>query len=88
MGLADLSVPVQSLMFMRDFEPYITILEYIALLFAVRMLSACVLGLICLLISRFCSDTAVSAGVCGAFAAVSSLLPGITGGGEFFSILN
>ena len=88
MGLADLSVPVQSLMFMRDFEPYITILEYIALLFAVRMISACVLGLICLLISRFCSDTAVSAGVCGAFAAVSSLLPGITGGGEFFSILN
>ena len=74
LGYNNLDVPVQSLMFMRDFKPYISISEYLILLFAVRVSAACLIGIICTLISRFSSDTTTAMGISLFILAVPSVL--------------
>ncbi len=73
MGLNDPDAPLQSLEFMRDEPAYMTIMQYIILIFAVRAVAACLVGLICTLISRLSSDNAMSMGIC-AFAAAAFFL--------------
>lgn len=79
MGLNNIDVPIQSLMFMRGFKPYISIRQYIILLFAVRMIVSCIVGLICSAISRLCGDTAASLGISAFTAAIFALAPEIIG---------
>ena len=70
LGLNDLDSPIQSLDFMRDYPTYMTISRYIIGKFAARASAACVVGLVCALISRLCSDTSSSMGIC-VFAAAA-----------------
>ena len=63
MGYNDISVPVQSLPFMRDFGPYISIAQYFVLMFAVRALFTCVTGILCAIVSRLCPDTSSAMGI-------------------------
>lgn len=87
LGLNDLSAPIQSLDFMRDYPTYMTIRQYIIIIFAVRAFAACVIGLICALISRLCSDTASSMGICVFMAAASCFIPRIFSDAEWISAL-
>lgn len=79
MGLNDLDAPVQSLMFMRDFGPYISIKQYLILLFALRMSVACAVGLVCAAISRMSNDTSSSLGISAFTAALFCLAPAMIG---------
>lgn len=78
-------VPVQSLMFMRDFELYISIREFLILLFGVRAVFACVIGCACALISRFSTDTATATVVSLFIFAVPSVFSEIIPGEYFVS---
>ncbi len=82
MGYNDMGVPVQSLMFMRDFAPRVSIGGYIALLFAVRAGAACIVGLICAVISRVCRDSTVAMGVCALVFAVPTFVSEILMNGK------
>lgn len=73
LGYNDLDAPVQSLMFMRDFKPYISIMNYLILLLAVRAAAAFFIGLICMAVSRFCADTMSAMGVSIFMLAVPSV---------------
>ncbi len=87
LGYNDLDVPIQSLMFMRDFEPYISISEYLILLFAVRTTAACLIGLICTTISRFSSDTTTAMGISLFTLAVPSVFADIIPSESIFSCI-
>ncbi len=79
-GYENLSAPVQSLRFMREFVPYVSIAQYIILLLLVRGIMACGIGMLCTLVSRFCSDTITAVGMSAFLLAVpvllAQLLPG------------
>ncbi len=85
LGYNDISVPVQSLMFMRDFKPYISISEYLFLLFAVRAAAACLVGLVCTSVSRLCTDTMSAMGISIFTLAIPSVFAEIIPNGEFVS---
>lgn len=87
LGYNDLSVPVQSLMFMRDFDLYISIFEYLILLFAVRIVAACLTGFVCMAISRFSSDTTTAMGISLFTLAVPSVFAGIIPSESIFSCI-
>lgn len=86
-GYNDLDVPIQSLMFMRDFNPYISISEYLVLLFAVRVTAACLIGLICAAISRFSPDTTTSMGISLFALAVPSVFANIIPSASIFNCI-
>ncbi|MGN0553387.1 MAG: hypothetical protein ACI4I1_08385, partial [Oscillospiraceae bacterium] len=86
-GLNDLDSPIQSLDFMRDYPTYMTIRRYIICKFAARAAAACVVGLVCALIGRLCSDTSSSMGICVFAAAASCFIPQIVYGAEWISAL-
>lgn len=85
LGYNDIEAPVQSLMFMRAFTPYISIRNYIILLFAVRALAACAVGLVCAAVSRLCYDTMSAMGVSIFALAVPSIFAEIIPDAEFIS---
>lgn len=85
MGYNDISSPVQSLPFMRDFGLYTSIRNYFILLFAVRSAFSCLIGLVCAFISRFSPDTSTSLGMCIFVLAVPSLLAQIVPGAGFIN---
>ena len=85
LGYNDISVPVQSLMFMRDFKLYISISEYLFLLFAVRAAGACLVGFVCAAVSRLCTDTMSAMGVSIFALAIPSVFAEIIPNGEFAS---
>ncbi|MBR4096898.1 MAG: hypothetical protein IKK42_06315, partial [Oscillospiraceae bacterium] len=85
LGYNDTSVPVQSLMFMRDFKPYISISEYLFLLFAVRAAAACLVGFVCAAVSRLCTDTMSAMGVSIFALAIPSVFAEIIPNGVFAS---
>ena len=87
MGLNDLDAPVQSLDFMRDYPEYMTIMQYIAVKYASRASAACIIGLVCAFISRLCSDTSSSMGVCAFAAAFSCFIPAVFPQAEGLSAL-
>lgn len=87
LGYNNLDVPVQSLMFMRDFKPYISISEYFILLFAVRVSAACLIGIICTLISRFSTDTTTAMGISLFILAVPSVFADVIPGESIFSCI-
>lgn len=87
LGLNDLDSPIQSLDFMRDYPTYMTITQYIIGKFAARAAAACVVGLICVLISRLCSDTSSSMGICAFAAAASCFIPQIVSETDWVSAL-
>lgn len=90
----DLAAPIQSLEFMRDFPVYMTVSEYLLLLFAVRGAAGCIAGLICAAVSRVSLDTGTAMGISAFLLAVPSLISQVMGsgfpdmvslmGGEFF----
>ena len=82
MGLNDLDAPVQSLFFMRGFEPYISIRQYLFILFGVRTAVSCAVGLACAGISRMSSDTSSALGISAFAAAVLSIAPALIGMAE------
>ena len=81
----DMGSPVQSLPFMRDFGMYISIRYYFVLMFAVRAVFSCVVGLICCVISRFCQDTSTALGISIFVLAVPSILAQIIPGADFIN---
>lgn len=87
LGLSGLDAPVQSLDFMRNYSAYMTIKQYIIIKFAARASAACVVGLVCVLISRLCSDTSSSMGICGFVTAASCFIPQAVSGAEWVSAL-
>lgn len=87
LGYNNLDVPIQSLMFMRDFEPYISISGYLILLFALRAAAACLIGFICTVISRFSSDTTTAMGISLFILAVPSVFAGIIPDDSVFSCI-
>ncbi len=87
LGYNNLNVPIQSLMFMRDFKPYISISEYIILLFAVRAAAACLIGLVCTVISRLSADTTTAMGISLFTLAVPSVFAGIISSESIFSCI-
>lgn len=62
-GLPDLKEPVQGIQFMRGFAFYVPIWGYLVMLFAVRMLMACLLGLVVAMISKRSGDVITAMGV-------------------------
>lgn len=87
LGYNDLEVPVQSLVFMRNFAPRVSISGYIALLFAVRIVAACLVGIICALISRRCPDRTIAMGICVMVFAVPTVVSEILMNGEALSAI-
>lgn len=85
LGYNDSGVPVQSLMFMRDFAPGVSISGYIALLFAVRAACACLVGIICAIISRLSRDRTIAMGICALAFAVPSVMSELLMNGEVLS---
>ena len=85
MGYNDISSPVQSLPFMREFGIYISISQYFVLMFAVRAAFTCAVGLICCLISRYCPDTSAAMGISIFVLAVPSLLSQIIPDADFIN---
>lgn len=81
----NMDVPVQSLMFMRDFEIYMSIGEFLILLFVVRAVFACIIGGICTLISRVSADTMTATVVSLFILAVPSVFSEIMPGDNFVS---
>lgn len=81
----NMDVPVQSLMFMRDFEIYMSIGEFLILLFVVRAVFACIIGGICALISRVSADTMTATVVSLFILAVPSVFSEIMPGDNFVS---
>lgn len=81
MGFHNLSQPIQSLTFMRDFPLYLSIGGYLLVLFLLRILWATVLGAIIMSLSRFCHDTFTALGLgtflCMLLFSLSGLLPGL-----------
>lgn len=69
LGFPDLTAPVQSIQFMRDFPIYISIWGFFVLLFAVRGLMAVLCGSIVAGISKVCSNYITALGI-AFFAAV------------------
>lgn len=84
----NLSAPIQSLPFMREFGPYITITQYLILLFAVRAAIACAVGLICLLISRLCTDTVTALGFAAFLFLVPTIFAEMFPSGKAFSVIH
>ena len=87
LGYNNTDVPIQSLMFMRDFKPYISITAYFVLLFAVRAVASCLIGIICTVISRLSSDTTTAMGVSLFTLAVPSVFTDIIPGESIFSCI-
>lgn len=87
LGLNDLNAPIQSLDFMRDYPTYMTIRQYIIGKFATRAFAACVVGLVCTSISKLCSDTSSSMGICAFAAAASCFIPQIVSETDWVSAL-
>lgn len=87
LGLNGIDSPIQSLDFMRDYPTYMTIRQYIIGRFAARAFAACVVGLICALISRLCSDASSSMVICVFAAVASCFIPQIVSGVEWISAL-
>lgn len=87
LGLNDLDSPIQSLDFMRNYPTYMTIRQYIIGKFAARAAAACVVGLVCTSISKLCSDTSSSMGICVFAAAASCFIPQIVSGAEWVNAL-
>ena len=85
MGYNDILSPVQSLPFMRDFGIYMSISGYFILMFAVRAVFSCAVGLVCCLISRICPDTASAMGISIFVLAVPSLVSQIIPGADFIN---
>lgn len=87
LGLNDLDSPIQSLDFMRNYPTYMTIRQYIIGKFTARATAACIIGLVCALISRLCSDTSSSMGICAFAAAASCFIPQIVSETDWVSAL-
>ena len=85
MGYNDITSPVQSLPFMRDFGIYMSISGYFTFMFAVRAFFSCVVGLVCCLISRVCPDTSSAMGISIFVLAVPSLLSQIIPEADFIN---
>lgn len=83
MGYNDITSPVQSLPFMRDFSLYISISQYFVLMFAVRVVFTCLTGFICAAVSRICPDTSSSMGMSVFILAVPYFLSQMIPGAEF-----
>ncbi|MGN0691703.1 MAG: hypothetical protein ACI4K7_05090 [Oscillospiraceae bacterium] len=87
LGLNDLDSSIQSLDYMRDYPTYMTIRQYIIGKFAARAAAACVVGSVCALIGRLCSDTSSSIGICAFAAAASCFISQMISGAEWVSAL-
>ncbi|MGN0552949.1 MAG: hypothetical protein ACI4I1_06170 [Oscillospiraceae bacterium] len=87
LGLNDLNAPIQSLDFMRDYPTYMTIRQYIIGKFTARATAACIIGLVCSLISRMCSDMSSSMGICAFATAASCFIPQIVSETDWVSAL-
>lgn len=74
LGYNNLSVPVQSLLFLRDFELNISIRGYLIIFYCVNVLITFVISLVCALVSRLSKDTLTSAGICALFIGIITLL--------------
>lgn len=57
LGLNDLSVPVQSIISMRDFPFSISIQSFLILLFLLRVLATFLIGIVVMVISHFCQNS-------------------------------
>ncbi len=79
MGFNDLSAPIQSLAFMREFPLYISILWYLVLLFGLRVLVAICFGLMVAGISKYSADKFTAMGLsvffCMVLFSLSALIP-------------
>ena len=62
LGYNDLSAPVQSLEFMRDFGLYVPIYGYFIIIFSARAAISCAAGLVCSAVSRLCPDNCSAMG--------------------------
>ncbi|MCQ2417001.1 MAG: hypothetical protein MJ071_04210 [Oscillospiraceae bacterium] len=87
-GYNNITSPLQSLMFMRDWKLQISIREYLILLFAARSLSAFLIGIICMGISRICTDTVSAMGVSAFLLAVPAIFTEFISESVFFNPLN
>lgn len=67
LGYNDLTAPVQSLEFMRDFGLYVPIYGYFVIVFLARAAIACAAGFVCSAVSGFCPDNCSAMGA-SAFA--------------------
>lgn len=63
LGYNDINAPVQSLMFMRGFTPYVKIYQYIIILFLLRAAASFTIGIICMAVSRLSADTTTAMGI-------------------------
>ncbi len=88
LGFHNLTAPVQSLPFMRGFGPYISILEYLTVLFVLRAFVAYGIGLICAGVSRMCADTATAVGICAFLFVVPAVLGEVIPGAEACSAIH
>ncbi len=86
-GYNDISMQVQSLSFMHDFGLDISIRNYFVVMFAVRALFAFIIGLVCCIISRLCSDTFVAMGMSVFILVVPSLISQIIPGTDFVNAI-
>ncbi len=59
MGLSDLTAPVQSFVALGKFPLKISLIQYILLMYIVRLISAYIVGIIVLEISEMCSNTRI-----------------------------
>ena len=79
MGFNDLSAPIQSLAFMREFPLYISITGYLVLLFGLRVLVAICFGLLVAGISKYSADKFTAMGLsiffCMVLFSLSALIP-------------
>ena len=62
LGYNDLTAPVQSLEFMRDFGLYVPIYGYFVIIFSARAAISCAAGLVCSAVSRSCPDNCSAMG--------------------------
>lgn len=80
LGYNDMNAPVQSLMFMRDFTPYVKIYQYLIMLFLLRAAASFAIGIICMAVSRFSTDTTTAMGISIFVLAVPSVFAEIIAG--------
>lgn len=71
LGYDFINAPIQSLDFMRDFEPYISILSYIILMITIRTAAALAAAGIVMLIGRIYADRAKTIGISAFIFALS-----------------
>ncbi|MCM1228403.1 MAG: hypothetical protein NC320_13455 [Clostridium sp.] len=80
LGYNDMNAPVQSLMFMRGFTPYVKIYQYLIMLFLLRAAASFAIGIICMAVSRFSADTTTAMGISIFVLAVPSVFAEIIAG--------